>query len=84
MVKEFEVRDVSIKRIQVLELLVLCLVHYLHAEFLAEPIRRFVERTVIYIGFMFSFVLENFSYCCVLVNFFIVECNDWRNLISPV
>ena len=54
MVKEFEGRDVRIKRIRVLELLVPFLVHDFHDEFLAGRFCRFVERTVISPGFMFS------------------------------
>ena len=72
MVKEFKGRDFRIKHIRVIELLVTYLVHDSHDEVLAGCVCRFVERTVIYPGLMFSFGLVNFCYCCVPVNCVIV------------
>ena len=79
MVKYFEVRDVCIKRIRVLELLVPRLVNDFHDEVLAGRIGRFVERTVVSLVFIFSLGSVNFSSRCVLVNCVIVECDDWRD-----
>ena len=79
MVKEFEGRDVCIKRIRVVKLLVPRLIDNFHDELLAGRIGRFVERTVISIGFMFSLSSVKFSSCCILVNYVIVECDDWQD-----
>ena len=79
MFKEFEGRDVCIKRIWVLDLLVPRLVDDFHDEFRAGRIGRFVERKVISLGFMFSFDLSKLSYRHVLVNSGIVECYDWQD-----
>ena len=79
MVKDFEVRDVFIKRIQVLELLVPCLAHYFRDEVLAGRIFRSVERTVISLGFVFSFGLVNLCSRRALVNCVIVECDDCQD-----
>ena len=73
MVKYFEGRDVYLKRIRVLELLVPRLVDDFHNEVLAGNIGRFVERTVISLSFVFSLGLSNFSSCCVLDNRVAVE-----------
>ena len=61
MVKEFEVRDVCIKRVQVLEILVAHLVDNYYDEVLAGRIGRFVDRTFISLGFMFSLGSVNCS-----------------------
>ena len=79
MVKEFEGRDVCIKRIWVHELLVPRLVDDFHDEVLAGRIGRFVERMVILLGFMFTLGLVKFSSRRVLVNCVVVECDDWRD-----
>ena len=72
MVKDFEGRDVRIKLIRALELLVPCLVHDFHDEVLAGHIRRFVERTVILPVFVFSFGLVEFCTRNVPINCVIV------------
>ena len=84
MVEEFEGRDVCIKRIWFLELLVSCLDDDFHDEVLAGSIGRFVERTVILLSFIFSLGFVYFSSRRVLVNCVVVECNYWRDYISPV
>ena len=79
MVKDFEGHDVFIKRIRFLKILVPRLVDDFHEEVLAGCIGRFVERAVILLGFMFSLGSVNFSSRRVLFNFFVVECDDWRD-----
>ena len=79
MVKDFEGRDVCIKRIRVLELLVPCLVHNFHDEVLAGRVCHFVDRMVISPGLMFSFGLVNFCSRRALVNCVIVECDDCQD-----
>ena len=76
MVKEFQGRDIHIKRIWVLELLVPCLVNEFNDEVLACRVCRFVESMVIFTGFKFSFGLVEFCYRRVPVNCIIIECND--------
>ena len=72
MVEDFEGRDISVKRIRVLELLVPRLVDNLNDEFIAWIIGRFVEYTFILLGFMFSLISVNFSSRSVLVNCVVV------------
>ena len=67
------------KRVRVLELLVPHLVDNSHDKVLAGRIGRFIDRMVISLGFMFSLGSVNFSYCRVLVNCVILECDDWRD-----
>ena len=79
MVKEFESRDVLIKLIRVLELLLPLLIDEFHDEVLAGRIGRFVECAVILLGFMISLGSLNFSSRRALVNCVVVECNEWRD-----
>ena len=55
MVEDFEGRDVRVKRIRVLKLLVPGFVNDFHDEVLARITGRFVELTVISLCFVFSF-----------------------------
>ena len=72
MVKDFEGCDVCIERVRVLKLLVPSLVDHLHYEVLARRVRRFLEGTVIFPGFMLSFSMMDFCSSCVPVDFVIV------------
>ena len=79
MVNKFEGRDVCVKRIWVLEILVPRLIDDFRDEVLAGSIGRFLDRTVIYLGFIFYLGLVNFSSRCVLINCVVVECNEWQD-----
>ena len=77
MIKDFEGCDICIKHIRVLEIVLPRLINYFHYGVLAGCIVRFLEGTVISLGFMFSLGLVKFSSRRVLVNCVIVECNYW-------
>ena len=79
MVNKFEGRDVCVKRIWFLELLVPRLIDDFRDEVLAGSIGRFLDRTVIYLGFIFYLGSVNFSSRCVLINCVVVECNEWQD-----
>ena len=68
MVQEFEGRDVFVKRVRVLEILVPCFVNDGHDKVLAGIIGRLVELTVIYSCLVFSLCSMDFCSCGVLVD----------------
>ena len=72
MVKNFEGRKVHIERLWVLYILVPSLVYHFHNEVFSRRVRRFVEGTVIFLGFVVSFCLVEFYSRCIPVDCVIV------------